>query len=299
MSVSRGFFDEQNISAISRLFSPTLIRELAKKGFSPMFTRLAKESSIINFDSQSPVSDFFESAFFILKKKFNRHEYVYKSAITQKILLGKHSLNTSVLLNEFRVCNNKADSIILNGTSTVYEIKSERDTLARLESQMFSYLKVFANVNVITGENHLISVLESVPQEVGVLLLKDQYNISIIRESISSTDTISPEVIFNSIQLKEAMKILKYYGMEIPKLPNTRMYEALRERFVTLSPKEAHDGMVKVLKVTRSHIPLADFVNALPKSLQAVALSTSLRKQDHKKLVEAVNTPMCEAMKWN
>ncbi|MEI9986083.1 MAG: sce7726 family protein [Aliidongia sp.] len=53
-------------------------------------------------------------------------------SVTQKILMGKHSLRTASMLNEFRAGSCKADLVILNGTATVYEIKSERDSLTRL-----------------------------------------------------------------------------------------------------------------------------------------------------------------------
>lgn len=287
----------QQVSAISRLFSPMLIRELAKKGQSSLFARLANDSCI-EFDPHEPIRNFFNRAFRILQKKNYRHEYIYKSAITHKILLGKHSLKTAVLLNEFRVCNNKADTVIINGTSTVYEIKSERDTLARLKQQISSYRKIFANVNIITGENHINSVLESVPYDVGVMLLNNRCQISTIRESIDSVNNIESEAIFYSIQVQEAKKILKNNGYEIPKLPNTKIFKALKERFITLKPEDAHSGMVNVLKSTRCHLSLCNLINSLPKSLQAVALSTSLRKHDHLKLVNAVNTSMSQAMQW-
>lgn len=292
--------ESQQLSAVSRLFSSNLIRELAKKGRSPLFARLANESSLLELtSSQDLVRNFFDAAFSLLKRKNYRHEYIYKAAITHKILLGTHSLQTAVMLNEFRACNNKADSVILNGTSTVYEIKSERDSLTRLEQQISSYRKVFAKVNVITGENHLNSVLTTVPQDVGVLLLTDRFQISTIREAINSPERTIPEAIFDSIQLLEAKKILKNGGFEIPKLPNTQMHSALRKQFLTLTPLEAHEGMVRVLRSTRSLLPLADLVSALPCSLQTAVLSTSLRKQDHVKLVNAMNTPINEALKWN
>jgi len=170
MGFTNKTFEAQQISALSRLFSSGLIRELAKKGYSPMFARLAKESSLLQWaDLIAPIGIFFDLAFSVLKHKSCRHEYIYKAAITHKLLLGHtHSLNTFVMLNEFRACNNKADAVILNGTSTVYEIKSERDSLSRLDRQIDSYRKVFAKVNVITGENHLNAVINLVPHDVGI-----------------------------------------------------------------------------------------------------------------------------------
>lgn len=300
MAIAHKVLEDQQLSAVSRLFSSGLIRELAKKGKSPLFARLAKESSVLELTKNDDlVRNLFDAAFSLLKRRNHRHEYIYKAAIAHKILLGTHSLKTAVMLNEFRACNNKADSVILNGTSTVYEIKSERDSLSRLEQQISSYRRVFAKVNVITGENHLKDVLALIPADVGVMLLSDRYQISTVREASDLPERTSPEAIFDAIQQREAKKILQGYDREIPDVPNTEMYSALRERFSTLRPTEAHSGMVNVLRSTRSLLPLSDLIDALPISLQAAALSTSLRKNDHEKLVSAMNTPINKALKWN
>ncbi len=300
MSFSSKVLENSQLSAVSRLFSASLIRELARKGRSPLFARLANESSLLDITApREPICNLFDFAFSLLKRKNYRHEYIYKAALAHKILLGKHSLQTAVMLNEFRVGENKADSVILNGTSTVYEIKSERDSLTRLSKQISSYQKVFAKVNIITGENHLDAVCESVPQNIGVLLLTDRFQISTIREAVDSTDRTIPEAIFDSIQLSEAKRILKTRGFEVPVLPNTQMYQALRKQFITLTPSEAHDGMVQVLRNTRSLLPLAEFIKKLPHSIQAAALSTPLRKQDRVRFLDVMDTPISEALKWN
>lgn len=299
MRLASKVLENHQLSAVSRLFSASLIRELARKGRSSLFARLARESSLLEvIGPDEPIRNLFDSAFSLLKKKDYRHEYIYKSAITHKVLLGKHSLQTAVILNEFRVGSSKADSVILNGTSTVYEIKSERDSLARLEQQVASYRRVFAKVNIITGENHLDSVIGMVPEDVGILLLSDRYQISPIREAAERPDRTDPKEIFNSIQLIEAKKILKSLNLEIPKLPNTRMHEALGNKFSKLSAVQAHDGMVRILRTTRSLLPLAEFIGELPRSIQPAVLSISLRKQDQSKLLIAMETPISEAQKW-
>jgi len=86
------------------------------------------------------------------------------------------------MLTEFRVGECKADLAILNGTSTVYEVKSERDSLSRLERQVAAYAKVFASVYVIAAETHVSAVIASVPKDVGVLCLNGRYQISPVRE---------------------------------------------------------------------------------------------------------------------
>ena len=287
------------LAAVSRLFSSSVIREMARKGKSPLFARLAGETLLAeSMMASGHVYSLFDSAFSLLKKRGHRDEYIYKAALTQRILLGKHSLQTASMLNEFRVGNCKADLAILNGTATVYEVKSERDSLARLERQIAAYMTVFAKVYVIAGENHVGSVLASVPTDVGVLRLDDRHHISTLRESADRPERTSPSAIFDSIRTQEARQILERLGISIPDVPNTEMSAALRQLFTRLEPRAAHEGMVSVLKTSRNLLPLAHLIRQLPLSLHTAALSVPLRKLDHARLVTAVNTRLRDAIGW-
>src|SRR5690606_10514895 len=152
------------LSALTRLFSAAVFREMAKKGRSGLFCRLLEQTDLIDrVGLSATVGDTFDYAFDILKVAGHRDEYIYRAAISQKVLMGTHSLRTASMLNEFRIGDCKADLVILNGTATVYEIKSERDSLVRLVKQVESYKRVFAKVNVITSEGHVDGVLDMVP----------------------------------------------------------------------------------------------------------------------------------------
>jgi hypothetical protein len=248
--------------------------------------------------ARAKVHELFDAAFSLLKQEGFRHEYIYKAALTQNILLGKHSLRTASLLNEFRVGECKADLAILNGTATVYEIKSERDSLTRLQRQIAAYTTVFATVYVIAAEQHVEAVLKSVSDDVGLMLLNRRGHISKRREAQERPERTSPAAIFDSIRAEEAMKILISRGIAIPKVPNTARNAVLREFFIKLDPRDAHAGMVETLKKTRNLLPLSELVKQLPNSLQTAALSVPLRKVDHSRLVSAVNTHLKEAVSW-
>jgi len=289
----------EQLAAISRLFSSSVIREMARKGKSPIFARLASKSFLVDSRTEKQqVSSIFDKAFALLEREGFRHEYVYKAALTHKILLGRHSLQTASMLNEFRVGQCKADLVILNGTSTVYEVKSERDSLARLERQIAAYRTVFARVYVIAAEKHVTAVIEAVPRDVGVMRLNSRYQISTLREAVDRADFTSPSAIFESIRTLEARLILKARGISLPIVPNTQLHSALRELFIRLSPRDAHDGMVQVLRKTRNLLRLSALVAQLPVSLQTAALSLPLRKLDHARLVTAVNTRVKDALAW-
>jgi hypothetical protein len=272
---------------------------MARKGRSPIFARLAVESELLGLSSSDQVCNLFEAAFSLLKREGFRHEYIYKAALTHKILLGKHSLQTASMMTEFRVRDCKADLVILNGTATVYEVKSERDSLNRLERQIAAYLDVFAQVYVIAPDSHLVAVKSIVPREVGIMSLNNRYQISTLRESVNRPGRTSAAAIFDSVRTEEARMILRMHGVMIPTVPNTQLSSVLKELFCKLDGPTAHAGMVAVLKKTRNLLPLSELVAKMPHSLQSAALSVPLRKRDHERLISAVNTRLEDAIHWN
>ena len=291
--------DASQRSALARLFSAAVIRELARTGRSVLFRRLFEMSRVAGrLASGATVGDAFDEAFKALRAVGCRDEYVYRAALTRKILLGTHSLRTASMLTEFRAGTCKADLVILNGTATVYEIKSERDSLARLANQVENYKRVFAAVNVIASEDHVRGVCRTVPEDVGVLCLSRRYQISIVREAVAQPERIYPTTVFDSLRTSEAGHVLKALGTEIPDLPNTRLRGAMRALFEELDPVALHEQMVQTLKSTRKLTPLSELVHQLPKSLHAAALSIPIRRADHDRLVQAVGLPLEATTSW-
>lgn len=273
---------------------------MAKKGRSGLYRRLIEQTGFAEQAcADATVGDTFDSAFEILKVAGHRDEYIYRAAISHKVLMGTHSLRTASLLSEFRAGSCKADLVILNGTATVYEIKSERDTLARLVNQIDNYKRVFAKVNVITSEGHVGGVLATVPEDVGVMCLSRRYRITTVREAVDCPERICPVTVFESLRAAEAAAILKALGVALPQVPNTQRHAAMRHLFSVLEPTALHIEMVRTLKRTRDLAPLGDLVDRLPTSLQAAALSVSVRRRDHSRLVDAVATPLRAARAWS
>ncbi|MEN4803329.1 MULTISPECIES: sce7726 family protein [Pantoea] len=288
------------LSALSRMFSPSVISEIAKKGQSPLFSRLLSETSVFEIDDPADVTigDAFDRAFSLLRRSGLRNEYVYRSALIRNVLLGRHSLRTASMLTEFRISSSKADMVILNGYGTVYEIKSDRDSLARLESQIENYRKAFSKIYVVAGTGHIQDVLDKTSEDVGVMNLIRWNRISIVREAKENFDYICPATIFDSLRLGEAIDILKDLNVDIPDLPNTLMRNALRSIFIELDPIDVQYCMIKTLKRTRNLAPLSTLIANLPYALQSIALMVQLRNKDHDRLVETLNKPLNEAFKW-
>jgi hypothetical protein len=179
-----------------------------------------------------------------------------------------------------------------------YEIKSDRDRLDRLRSQISTYLQAFAHVNVVTSDRHLERVFELVPPDVGVLRLTARGHLSSIRDPVEDVTRIVPTKLFGALRIQEAKAIVRRLGLSVPDVPNTRMHRALRAIFDTLDAPEVHAAMVETLRKSRSQKALAGLLEAVPPSLHAATLTTRLRKADHPKLCAALDTPMEEALRW-
>jgi hypothetical protein len=287
------------LSATSRLFSSAVVREIANRGRSASFARLFKMAELHRACSMhATVGDGFNAAFNLLRKCGRRDEYVYLAALTHKVLLRTHSLNTASMLTEFRAGNCKADVVILNGTTTAYEIKSERDSLCRLANQIMNYRRVFASVNVIACEAHLSGVLRVVPNDVGVLCLSSRYTIRKVRSALELPQRVCPTTLFDSLRSAEARAVLRKLKIDVPDVPNTRLRSEMRAIFSGLEGSVVHNAAVDVLKKTRDLAPLNHIVAQLPASLQPAALTMKAQGKAQAGLLGAMSIPLSAAMAW-
>jgi hypothetical protein len=273
-------------ASVGRAFSPLVLESMIESGYSKYLNEVLTNSGIIGqIDLDMTVGDFLEWLYDNMSSHY-RNEYIYKNAIANKILLGKYSLNTSHMLTEFRVENCRADVVVLNGTSNVYEIKSEYDSLDRIQSQVNSYIKMFDLVNVITSCSQIDKVGAGLPVEIGLLELTSKYTIRTVREAASLKKRVKPEVIFDSLRKSEYSKIIKKEFGFVPDVPNTRIYGECRELFCRLPPEVAHDEMVKVLKARGNKEILKDIIPDIPQSLRAYVIHSRIDGRKAKKLEE-------------
>jgi hypothetical protein len=290
---------KSELSALTRMFSAAVIRELGRSGRSALFTRLLAQSGVApQMPRNATVGDVFDQAFRLLRSLGNRDEYVYRSAITQKILLGQHNLRTASMLSEARVGVCKADVVVLNGTATAYEIKSERDSLARLTNQVIAYSEAFAAVNVVTSPSHVRQVLGQIPGWVGVLVLSGKFTLQVERPAVVDAARTNPLSVLDLMRVDEAHRVLRSLDIAPPNVPNTQMRGALRDTFNHLDPAAVHSHMVTTLKITRSQSAASDFIKTVPMSLRAALLSVKMNEASERKLLDATSLPVSAAFAW-
>ncbi|MEH0018245.1 MAG: sce7726 family protein [Desulfobacter sp.] len=275
---------------LAKIFSRKIIMDLARNGESGYLNEILLNSGFVKFlGSDFKLIDIFDAVYKYLSKTY-RNEYIYKNVIANKILLGRHSLNTSFMMTEFRVGSCKADVAIFNGTSNVYEIKTELDSLERLANQIAEYQKFFDKVQIITAPNQTNKISKSVGPSIGILELTPRNTIKTIQQAKSGKKRVSPETIFDSLRKSEYLSIIgKHYG-PIPKVPNTQIYKECRAIFSKISPELAHDSMVTLLKQRGNSHGLKNFIESVPYSLKAIALNSCLKEKEAISFINKLNS---------
>ena len=282
----------KSIIDLSKIFSPTILKELCSTGNSKKLRKILDELNLLyQVDLKKNLESFFNDVYKILLKNY-RNEYIYRSIIIKKILLGIHSLNTAHLINECRVGNSKADCVILNGTSTVYEIKTEFDTFLLLYGQLDDYKKAFEYVYIVVPIETL-KKLEgyNLDENIGIMVLNKNSTISKTRLAKSNKNYFNKETIFDILRKNEYIEIIsKYY--EIPSIPNTKIYTYCKRLFTELDIELIHAELVQILKKRDVSDLQKKVILNVPDSLKALSMQTKLTDKEKNNLLELLQKDM-------
>lgn len=161
---------------LNRLFTQNFVSDIINNNNNPIWTTIVRRfvDDPYDKDNGSIISEIYK-----FMSKSYRNEYFYQNTLLNKLLLGKHSVNTTTALTQVPVGKSKADFILINGKAVVYEIKTELDTFDRLNSQLNDYFKAFNHICVVIPEEYYekaVSILRDSP--VGIYALTPHNTIS-------------------------------------------------------------------------------------------------------------------------
>lgn len=220
-----------------------------------------------------------------------RCEYVYKAAIANRIIFGRHSPRTANLAIELPVDGSIVDAAIFNGTSTAYEIKTEFDSPVRLTTQTPSYLRAFDSVNLVTHPALVDRYIQLLDSRVGIYALNADNSLSLKRAAVSDVSRVEPGVVFRMLRRAEYMTaVRKHFGPQ-PELPNGLIAAHYRALFTQLTSEQAHKALVGAMRSRTTDPDTSSFLAALPKSLRALGYATPLSPPQRARLLSALSTP--------
>lgn len=200
-----------------------------------------------------------------------RNEYFYQNTLLNKLLVGKHSVNTTTALTQIPIEKSKADFILINGKAVVYEIKTALDTFERLNTQIENYYKAFNHVCVVTSENQFEQACEKLKHtSVGVYTLTEQETLSKKKrkEPVPDNSRLNHVSIFKILHKVEFENIiLRYYG-KLPKCSQVFHYDECLKMFQAIPIMNAYEMALAELK-NRNKIECSEF-EKIPYSLKSL-----------------------------
>ena len=212
-----------------------------------------------------------------------RNEYFYQNTMLNKLLLGRHSLNTTTALTQIPIGKSKADFVMINGKAVVYEIKTELDSFERLDNQLNDYYKAFDYVCVVTCESNyekLDKILEG--RSVGICILSDRNTLRFVKEPIKNNVNLSYGALFKVLHKKEFEEILfDFYG-ELPKTTPVFFYDECFKWFSKISMDILYPLFLKQLK-KRNQI-MKEYYQNVPYELKSLLYFYNAKEKDYLKL---------------
>jgi len=262
---------ESQILESASAFSPVTLRALSRARLSEdALRRISPVAALLRERPEATLGEAFDAAHRALTAVY-RTEYVYKNELISRIVFGRHSPRTASAVLELRMGDSCADVVILNGTSTVYEIKTDLDQFSRLEGQLWDYSSRAEHVNVVVSEGRASVACDRSPKHVGILALRKNGSISTIREAESNIERMHSDHLFGMLRVGEAHATLKQLcEWDAPPDQVQAWYEA-RELFSSLDTSVAHAELVHHLRQRGSASNSLVVNGRFPVSLRALA----------------------------
>ena len=217
-----------------------------------------------------------------------RNEYFYKNTLLNKLLLGRHSLNTTTALTQVPIGKSKADFVMINGKAVVYEIKTELDSFERLNSQLADYYKAFNHVCVVTCERNyekLSGILKDTP--VGICILSNRNTLQFRKEPQENNGNLNYEALFKVLHRHEFENIiLNYYG-KLPETTPVFFYDECFSLFSKIALEEVYLMVLKMLK--RRNQIIKKYFCCVPYELKSLMYFYNATENDYIKLGNFLN----------
>lgn len=181
----------------------------------------------------------------IIRKNFHR-----------KILRKYHADKNTIVIDELGLHNgeSRADIAVVNGLMIGYEIKSDNDSLYRLEEQIKSYNAIFDELNIIVGSRHFKNIQKYLPKWWGIIIAnkgpKHTVKFDLNRKS-SRNKNIKPISVARLLWRNEVILLLKHKQIS-PKLlrqPRAFLYETLAS---TITIDELRKSVREILKTRKN-----------------------------------------------
>lgn len=279
--------DIDSLRSLSQIFTPTNFDRIVRKGdISNTRDRINKHilsSSKIN--NRNLIQ-------YIYKELQNNYksEYLYKNTLLNKLLLGKYSLNTTNVINEFKIGKSIADFVLLNGEVRVFEIKTEFDSLEKLNKQLNDYIQFANKVFIVSSSKFIDKLIDDYKNStIGIIEFTESNTLKEIVAAKDNNISFNHTTIFKTLRKQEYIDIImKHFGF-VPDVPNTKIFKESLKLIETIKIDEFQKLAFQKLKERKLKCPTELISDMTPYELKYICYSLDLSDKEYKTFYQFLN----------
>ena len=150
-----------------------------------------------------------------------------RKAFHKEFLEVEHRDSNTLIIDELGLKHGKsrADIAVINGYMHGYEIKSDADTLNRLQKQMEIYNAIFDKISIVLTNRHIKEAMNIIPKWWGIILVMiddiGKLNFNTIRAA-QLNEIVNDYAVAQLLWRNEAQDILSSYGFQGARLREAR-----------------------------------------------------------------------------
>jgi hypothetical protein len=279
--------DIDSLRSLSQIFTPSNFKRIVKrKDYSYTINRISKH---VTFQTPANRKNLIESVYKELQTNY-KSEYLYKNALVNKLLLGKYSLNTTTIINEFKIGGSIADFVLLNGEARIFEIKTELDSLDKLSKQVFDYCQFANKVYVVTASKFIDKLAsEYKDSNIGIIEYTQQYTLREVVEAKDNSKYFDHLTIFKTLRKQEYLDIVNQYFGYLPKVPNTKIFKECVSLVKLIEVKEFQRLAFQKLKERKLRCPDLLKSDKTPYELKHICYSLDMNEREYSELFDFLN----------
>lgn len=281
----------ERLRSYSAIFSSTSFNKLLRYNDYSFINHNIKTYDLSKIGSR--FENYYEYIRFVygkLRKQY-RNEYICKNTLINEVLINKYGIKDTIAINEFRVGNSIADTVMFNGTSKAFEIKTELDSSQRLKGQLSDYTKIFKENYIVTHESLVEKYLKE-DDSIGVIQIVEfprSLKIEEIRPA-RSDENIDANILIRSLRTEEYKNIVKKYFGSLPNMTSFDMFKICSELIQDIPQKDLNSLFIDQIKERKSNM---NELSSFHKELRQTGLAMNLDKKTynnlHLKLTAQIN----------
>lgn len=280
--------NKSNYLDISKVFSPVFMDNLANGNLQKVHKILNSAKNEFDNSFYTNLQELLNLSYCGLEENY-RNEYYFKNTLFNSVILNNHNLDNCVALTEFPAGKSFIDIAVFNGTSTAYEIKSEKDTPKRLFSQLSDYIKSFEFVYLVSYDTFIKKIIDDLPQNIGIYSLKEnKKEFDILRIAKSNLATFDHTSFFDSLRINEIKNIINLKYGYVPNLPNTLIYKECFKLFSNINLSELHLMYIAEIRKREMSAIQKELIHKIPESIKVSTISKRYSRKQCENIIQTL-----------